>query len=97
MSKGTKDNADDNQPDQSNIGNTKTQNISAKCKRQISFQIVPEKQNTPIIPNVWSTKTQSMSEEEGDRNNAVRPSFQMRFEEQMFPAKYKIALKSKVD
>ena len=52
MSKGTKDNADDNQPDQSNIGNTKTQNISAKCKRQISFQIVPEKQNTPIIPNV---------------------------------------------
>ena len=38
MSKGTKDNADDNQPDQSNIGNTKTQNISAKCKRRISFK-----------------------------------------------------------
>ena len=49
------------------------------------FQIVAEKQNTPIMPNVWSTTTQSISEEEGDRNNAVRPSFQMRFEEQMFP------------
>ena len=64
---------------QSNIGNTKTQ------KRQIYFQIVAEKQNTPIMPNVWSTKTQNISEEEGGRNNAVRPSFQMRFEEQMFP------------
>ena len=64
---------------QSNIGNTKTQ------KRQIYFQIVAEKQNTPIMPNVWSTKTQNVSEEEGGRNNAVRPSFQMRFEEQMFP------------
>ena len=48
-------------------------------------KIVPEKQNTPIIPNVWSTKTQGISEEEGDRNDAVRPSFQMKFEEQMFP------------
>ena len=38
---------------QSNIGNTKTQ------KRQIYFQIVAGKQNTPIVSNVWSTKTQT--------------------------------------
>ena len=69
MSKGTKDNADDNQPDQSNIGNTKTQNISAdkylfkqflKSKILQLFQM-SEAQEHKVFPKG-----------KGDRNNAIR-------------------------
>ena len=72
MSKGTKDNADDNQPDQSNIGNTKHKIFQQSVKDKYLFKQFLKSKILQLFQMSEAQEHKVFPKGKGDRNNAIR-------------------------